>query len=109
SFEALKYDVARLRSYTSNSALLQPTAAKSSFLQSLPSGPNATDPPRRIATGLQTALTATNFPVTMQLLQTSDGQFDAPSRKYNWTTRLDYNRNERDFISGRFTLAKEHN
>jgi len=109
SFEMLKYDVARLRTYTSNAALLQPTGAQSSYLQTLTSGPNATETTRRIAGDLRTALTTTNFPVTMQLLQTSEGQFTAPSRKYNWTTRADYNRGEQDFVSGRFTLAKEDN
>ena len=109
SFEALKYDVARFRAYTSDPALLQPTGAQSSYLQTLTSGPNASDATRRIAADLRPALTTTNFPVTMQLLRTSEGQFNAPSRKYNWTTRLDYNRGEQDFLSGRFTLATEDN
>lgn len=109
SFEALKHDVARFRSYTNNTALLVPTGAQSAYMQTLRYGPNATDNTRRIATQLQAALTTANYPTTMQLLHESEGQFTAPSRKYNWTTRLDYNRGERDFINGRFTFAREDN
>jgi hypothetical protein len=75
----------------------------------LRSGLNATDNTRRIAEELQDALTTANYATTMQLLHESEGQFTAPSRKYNWTTRLDYHRGERDFINGRFTLAREDN
>jgi hypothetical protein len=109
SFEVLKYDVARIRSYTSNPSLLRPTGAQSAYLQTLESGPNGTDTTRRIAAQLLATLTTASYPKTMQLLQQSEGQFTAPSRTYNWTTRLDYNRGERDFISGRFTLAREDN
>lgn len=109
SFEALKYDVARLRSYTSNPALLEPTGTQSVYLQTLQSGPNANDTTRRIAAQLRTTLTAASYPTTMKLLRQSEGQFTAPSRSYNWTTRLDYKRGERDFVNGRFTLAREDN
>jgi len=109
SFEALKFDIARIRSYTSNTSLLLPTGAQSAYIQTLRSGPNATDNTRRIAAQLQATLETANYPTTMQLLHESEGQFTAPSRKYNWTTRLDYNRGERDFISGRFTVALEDN
>ena len=107
SFETLKYDAARLRSYTSNTSLLRPTGAQSAFLETLTSGPNATDTTRRIAGQLQTSLTTANFPETMQILRQSEGQFTAPTRTHNWTTRIDYNFGERDFINGRFTLALE--
>ena len=109
SFEALKYDIARIRSYTGNSSLLIPTAAQSAYLQTLSLGSNASDATRRIASLLQTTLSSSNYATTMQLLRESEGQFTAPSRKYNWTTRLDYNRGERDLISGRFTMALEDN
>ncbi|PWT94201.1 MAG: hypothetical protein C5B55_03075 [Blastocatellia bacterium] len=109
SFEALRYDVDRLRSYTSNTSLLQPTGAQSVYLQSLISGPSATDTTRRIASQLRSALTTTNYATTMQLLQKSEGRFTAPTRTYNWTTRLDYNHGGRNFLNGRFTLAKEDN
>jgi hypothetical protein len=109
SFEALKYDVARIRSYTSNPSLMGPTGAQSAYLQTLESGPNASETTRRISAQLQTTLTTSSYPTTMHLLQQSEGQFTAPSRTYNWTTRLDYNRGERDFINGRFTLAREDN
>src|SRR4029434_1230071 len=97
SFEALKYDVARIRSYTGNPALLGPTGAQSAFLQTLESGPDARDTTRRIASQLRTTLTTARYPSTIQLLQQSEGQFNAPSRTYNWTTRLDYNHGEQDF------------
>ena len=109
SFEALKYDVARLRSYTGNASLLKPTGAQSAYLQTLRSGAGATDTTRRIAAQLQATLTTTNYPTTMQILHESEGQFTAPSRNYNWTTRLDYNRGDRDFLSGRFTWVQEDN
>src|SRR5262249_56994528 len=38
-----------------------------------------------------------------------EGQFTSPSRTYNWATRLDYHHSERDFFSGRFSLAREDN
>jgi hypothetical protein len=109
SFEALKYDIARLRSYTNDAALLEPTAAQSAYLQNLVSGPNATDTTRRIAAQLKTALSSATYPTTVKLLQESEGQFTAPSRAYNWTTRLDYSHGERDFVNARFTLAREDN
>lgn len=107
SFEALKYDLARVRSYTSNASLLAPTGAQAAYLQTLRSGAGATDATRRIADSLQATLATANYPGTMQILRQSEGQFTAPSRKYNWTTRLDHNAGERDFINGRFTLALE--
>ena len=109
SFEALKYDVARLRSYTSNASLLQPTGAQAAYLQTLDSGPNANADTRRIASQLRATLTTTNYPTTMKLLQGSEGRFIAPARTYNWSSRFDYNPTVRDFLSGRFTLAKEDN
>jgi len=109
SFEALDYDITRLRSYTSNASLLAPTLAQAAYLQTLTSGPNATDTTRLIASHLQTALTSASYPTTMGLLQKSEGRFTAPSRTYNWSTRLDYSRGARDFFNGRFTWAKEDN
>jgi hypothetical protein len=109
SFEALKYDIARQRSYTSNSALLQPTGAQNAYLQTLTSGSNATDTTRRIAVKLSSTLSTASYPTTVQLLQQSEGQFTAPSRSYNSTTRFDYNHGQRDFLNGRFTFAKENN
>jgi len=109
SFEALDYDITRLRSYTSNASLLAPTLAQAAYLQTLTSGPNATDTTRLIASHLQTALTSASYPTTMELLQKSEGRFTAPSRTYNWSTRLDYNRGAQDFFNGRFTWAKEDN
>lgn len=109
SFETARYDVARVRAYTNSASLLQPTQAQAAYLQTLETGPNATATTRGIAASLRTALSALNFPATMRILRESEGQFIAPSRAYNWTTRLDYNRGERDFFNGRFTLALEDN
>jgi hypothetical protein len=109
SFEMLKYDVARNRSYTGDPSLLGPTGAQSAYLQVLESGPNATNATRIIAAQLRNTLTTASYPTTMQLLQQSEGQFVAPSRAHNWTTRLDYNRGEQDLINGRFTIARENN
>jgi carboxypeptidase family protein len=109
SFEALKYDVARLRAYTNNAALLIPTSAQSAYLQTLASGVNATNDSRRIAGLLQASLTTANYPQTMSLLQQSEGQFVAPSRAYNWATRIDYNRSQHDSFDGHFILAHENN
>src|SRR6185295_14484140 len=61
SFETLKYDIARIRSYTSNTSLLIPTAAQSAYLQTLSLGPNASDATRRVAALLQTTLTSSNY------------------------------------------------
>ena len=107
SFEALKYDVARLRSYSGNSSVSGPTAAQSAYLQTLISGPNATENTRRIEGLLRTALVTTNYPNTMRILRESEGQFTAPTRTYNWTTRVDYDNGPRDSITGRFTFARE--
>lgn len=109
SFETMRFDIARVRAYTSNAALLEPTPAQAAYLQTLESGPNATGVTRDIAAELRTTLTTFNFPTTMRILRESEGQFIAPGRAYNWTTRLDYNRGERDFFNGRFTLALEDN
>ena len=109
SFEALKYDVARIRAYTNNPSLLIPTGAQSAYLQTLESGPNANDATRPIAARIRAALTTSSYPTTMRLLQESEGQSTAPTRTYNWTTRVDYNRGEQDFFTGRFTLALEDN
>ncbi len=109
SFETAQYDVARVRVYSSNPSLLQPTQAQAAYLQTLETGPNANNTTRGIAAQLRTTLSTLNYPATMRILRESEGQFIAPSRAYNWTTRLDYNRGERDFFNGRFTLAKENN
>jgi hypothetical protein len=109
SFETGRYEVARNRDYTNNSSSLQPTQAQTAYLQILETGSNATGTTRSIAAQLRTTLSTLNYPTTMQILRESEGQFIAPSRAYNWTTRLDYNRDERDFFNGRFTLAKENN
>ena len=107
SFEALKYDVARLRSYSANTSLFLPTAAQSSYLQTLTTGPNSTDTTRGIASRLRSVLTTSNYPAPIQLIHQSEGQFVAPTRTYNSTTRLDYEHGKSDLITSRFTFANE--
>ncbi|HKR11749.1 MAG TPA: TonB-dependent receptor [Pyrinomonadaceae bacterium] len=109
SFENIRYDIARIRAYTSNESLLRPTGPQTAYLQTLETGPSATTATRAIALQLRTSLSALNHPHTMRILRESEGQFNAPSRAYNWTTRLDYNHGERDFFNGRFTIALEDN
>ena len=109
SFEALHYDVTRIRSYISDPSLLEPTAAQSIYLRRLESGESASDSTRRIAARLRTTLATASYPATMQMLRQSEGEFTAPSRSYAWTTRLDHNLGERDFVTGRFTVALEDN
>ena len=109
SFEALKYDIARIRSYTANPSILGPTNAQLAYLDTLTAGPNATEETRRIAGQLRTSLNSASYPVTMRLLQDSEGEFTAPTRTYNWTTRLDYDYSERDLFGGRFTYSRERN
>lgn len=109
SYEALKQDEARFRSYTANAAILGLTAAQTDYLTALTSGPAATDDTRRIAAGLQGRLTTSNFADTMRLLQTSEGSFTQPVRQHSWTTRLDYEPSSNNTFNGRFTFSDENN
>jgi hypothetical protein len=110
AYEALKQDEARFRSYSSaNPAILGVTAAQAAYLAALTTGPDATDNTRRIAAGLQAALTTTNFPNTLQLLRSSEGSFTLPVRQHSWTTRLDYEPSGLNNFSGRFTFSDEDN
>lgn len=109
SYEALKFDIARFRSYTSDPSILGLTGAQSVYLQTLETGPAATETTSRIAANLRAALTATNYPTTMRILQESQGAFTAPSRTHNWTTRIDYQIRADDNLTARFTLSDENN
>lgn len=104
SYEALKSDAARFRDYTSNPLVRGATAAQTTLLAPLLSSANANV--RRIATNLQAALTTTNFPTTMSLLRSNEGNITSPDRLHNWTTRLDYQINNTDTLSGRFSLTR---
>jgi hypothetical protein len=109
SFEHVHYDIARVRAYTNNGSLLQPTPAQASYLNTLETGSNATATTRGIAAQLRSSLSALDHPATLQVLRESEGQFIVPTRAYTWTTRVDYNHGEQDFFNGRFTWAKENN
>jgi len=103
SYEALKSDSARFRRYTDNPAVLGPTEPQLAYLTMLDASPDANI--RRIAAGLRAALTTTNFPTTMKLLRDNEGNFNAPDRLHNWTTRLDYQISSSDSLNGRFSLT----
>lgn len=107
SYEAFKFDRARFRNYTSDPSILGPTGAQSEYFARLAASPASTDATRRIAGTLQGALTTTNFPTTMRILNENTGSFTSPARTHNWTTRLDYQANSQNSFSGRFTLADE--
>ncbi len=103
SYEHLKSDTARFRSYTDNPAVLGPTAAQSDYLSLLNASASANT--RRIGAELRAALTTTNFPTTMQLLRRNEGSFTSPDRLNVWTTRLDYQIDGNDSVYGRFSLT----
>lgn len=109
SFENVRYDIARVRSFTNDGSILQPTPAQAAYLNSLETGPNATIATRNVAAEARSFLSVLNHPATKQVLDESEGQFITPSRGYNWTTRFDYNHGDHDFFNGRFTWSKENN
>ncbi len=102
SFESLKADTSRLRSYTDNPAVLGPTAAQAAYLAPLDASTNANL--RRIAGNLRAALTTTNYASTMSLLRANEGAINAPDRIQSWTSRLDYQIGSADSLTGRFSL-----
>jgi hypothetical protein len=103
SYEALKSDTARFRQYTSNPVLNGPSATQNLVLTPLLNSANANV--RRIAGDLQRTLTTTNFPRTMELLRSNEGNINSPDRLHNWTTRLDYQISNTDTLNGRFSLT----
>ncbi|MBX7222262.1 MAG: carboxypeptidase regulatory-like domain-containing protein [Blastocatellia bacterium] len=105
SFEALKADAARFRNYTANASALGVSAGQAAYLNRLAASGDTTL--RQIAGQLQSALVTANYPATLRLLQANQGVFQSPSRSWNWTTRLDWNLNAKDVISGRFSLAHD--
>jgi hypothetical protein len=110
SYEAIKQDEARFRSYSSsNPAILGLTPQQAVYLEALSAGPNATEATRRIATALGAALRTTNFPATVQMLRSNEGSFTLPTRQHSWTTRLDYEPSSGNNFTGRFTFSDESN
>ena len=103
SYEHLKSDSARFRSYTDSPLVQGPTAAQSGYLALLDASANANI--RRIGANLRASLTTTNFPNTIQLLTENQGNINAPDRLHSWTTRLDYQVDNNDSITGRFSLT----
>jgi hypothetical protein len=108
SYEAFRLDRARFRQYTNDPSILAPSGPQTAYLTAMETGPNATDNTRRIAASLRRTLTATNYPLTMRVLRESEGNFSSPARTHNWTTRFDLQLNDRDSLTGRFTLADEN-
>jgi Carboxypeptidase regulatory-like domain/TonB dependent receptor len=101
SFEALKSDTARFRSYPATPAELGLTASQSAYFNALA---NSSNPAlQRDATGLVAAFNA-SLPTTVKFFSRDTGGHNAPSRIYTWSTRIDYQIGQNDSISGRFTL-----
>lgn len=103
SYEHLKSDSARFRSYTDSPLVNGPTRDQLDYLALLDASASANI--RRISGSLRQALTTTNFPNTMQLLRENEGNINAPDRLHSWTTRLDYQVDNNDSITGRFSLT----
>ncbi len=95
SYEALKSDAARFRSYTTSS-LLQPNAAQLAYAAGLPSS---------VGDRLRAALTTANYPTTMKLLKQDEGTFHNPARLHTWSSRIDYQIGDKDSFSARFSLS----
>ena len=95
--EWVKSDIARFRRYTDNTGLLRPSQGQDGYLNLLAvSGDSEI---RRIGQSLRNALTVPNYPQTMQLLTSNEGQFTAPTRTHNWMTRLDAQPGSQDSIN----------
>lgn len=107
SYEALKLDEALIRSYTSNAALLNPTAAQTAYLALLETSASATDASRRVAAGLRQGLFTANNANTLKLLREAEAGYTAPTRRHNFLTKFDYQINQADNLSGRFSFSNE--
>jgi hypothetical protein len=107
SYEGLKADTARFRSYTSDPSLSlnAPTAAQVSYINLLTASadPNL----QRIGANLRRDLTTTNFPATLSYLNANEGFAIAPVRSTNSTTRFDFQATKNDLITGRFTFSDD--
>ena len=104
SYELPRLTTARFRSFTNNTALLNPDAAQSAFIAKL--NGSADTNVRRIAGVLQTQLTTTNFPDTLTILRRDEGTFADGARDHQLSNKIDYQPSPRDSISGRFTYFK---
>src|SRR5262245_2059258 len=104
NYERTNTDNARFRFYTTD-PLTQPNAAQLGLLATLDASADANV--RRISTNLRAALTtnATSYPKIFGLLKESEGVFTGTARLNTWSTRLDYQLDQKNSISGRFTLT----
>jgi hypothetical protein len=107
SYEALKQDEGLIRSYTANTALLSATSAQNAYLAQLETGPNATDNTRRIAANLRLGLFTQTNSNAMRILRESESGYVVPTRRQNFSARVDYQINPKDTLSGRFSLSNE--
>ena len=105
SYEALKADTARFRSYTGDLNLDAPTADQTKYVNPLLASDNANI--RRIGANLQRNLITRNFPATLSYLNSNEGFALSPVRSTNFSTRFDYQATAKDTIVGRFTFSDD--
>jgi len=108
NYEYLNSDTGQFRSYT-NSPQMQPTNSQIILLNRLDTSTEANI--RRISTNLRTALTTspTTYPATFNLLLGNSGTFVSRNRLDTWMTRLDYQIDNSDSLTGRFSLSRTNN
>jgi hypothetical protein len=101
SFEALKSDTARFRSYPVTTAALGLSSAQNAYFNALATtaGPSL----QKDVSGLLAAFNA-GLPNTASFFARDNGAHDAIARIYTWSTRVDYQIRANDSLSGRFTL-----
>jgi hypothetical protein len=104
SYEYLKSDQARFRSYTNNPAILGPSAAQADLLGRLDS--SADTNVRRIGATLRGTLSTANFPRTLNFLRANENPPAAFGRFHTPSFRMDYQATANDSINGRFTLSR---
>jgi uncharacterized repeat protein (TIGR01451 family) len=108
NYEHLNSDMGQFRSYT-NSPQMQPTNSQILLLNRLDTSTDANI--RRISTNLRTALTTsqTTYPATFNLLLGNSGTSISRNRLDTWMTRLDYQIDNSDSLTGRFSLSRTNN
>ncbi len=108
NYERQQLDLPRFRNYTGN-AQLQPSGLQASLLGRMLALPDPTA--QRVAATVLAALrtTPTTFPSTYNLLQRNEGIINAPFRLNSWVTRIDANLDERNTLTGRFSLQRNYN
>ncbi len=106
SYEFHKINTPEFRKYgnTSEAAGLSADPAQQAYLAAL----NASGNPYLIgfATQLAPALTPTNYPLVNQLLGSNSGIFTDYSTSHDWVTRVDYQPNEANAITLRYSLER---